>query len=264
MVDRRRGRSERRSARCRRRDRPTERARRRRDLGGPAARDPGGVRVGSLTARLYDGRGELHASTTCPSATICAARRPTAPRRPPLPVALNVNENTHPVPEEVADDILDAVALALREVNRYPDREFTALREGFADYLGFGLTRDQIWAANGSNEVLQHVLQAFGGPGRTAFGFAPTYSMYPLLTRGTGASWIAGTRVARLHRRRRERGIPGRARRIPTSSSSALRTTPPARRCRSTSSRRSTTRRAASWSSTRRITSSRRTASRRR
>lgn len=113
----------------------------------------------------------------------------------PLPVALNVNENTHPVPQDVADDILDAVAMALREVNRYPDREFTALREGFAEYLGHGLTRDQIWAANGSNEVLQHVLQAFGGPGRTAFGFAPTYSMYPLLTRGTGATWVAGTRA---------------------------------------------------------------------
>ncbi|QIG38096.1 histidinol-phosphate transaminase [Microbacterium sp. 4R-513] len=112
----------------------------------------------------------------------------------PLPVALNVNENTHPVPQEVADDILDAVAHALRDVNRYPDREFTDLRDGFADYLGHGLTREQIWAANGSNEVLQHVLQAFAGPGRTAFGFAPTYSMYPLLTRATGATWIAGDR----------------------------------------------------------------------
>lgn len=112
----------------------------------------------------------------------------------PLPVALNVNENTHPVPQEVADDILDAVAHALRDVNRYPDREFTDLRESFADYLGHGLTREQIWAANGSNEVLQHVLQAFGGPGRTAMGFAPTYSMYPLLTRATGATWIAGER----------------------------------------------------------------------
>lgn len=111
-----------------------------------------------------------------------------------LPVALNVNENTHPVPEEVADDILDSVALALRDINRYPDREFTALREGFADYLGHGITREQIWAANGSNEVLQHVLQAFAGPGRTAFGFAPTYSMYPLLTRATGAGWTAGHR----------------------------------------------------------------------
>jgi histidinol-phosphate aminotransferase len=112
----------------------------------------------------------------------------------PLPVALNVNENTHPVPEDVADDILDSLAIALRDVNRYPDREFTALREGFADYLGHGLERDQIWAANGSNEVLQHVLQAFAGPGRTAFGFGPTYSMYPLLTRGTGATWLAGRR----------------------------------------------------------------------
>ena len=114
----------------------------------------------------------------------------------PLPIALNVNENTHPVPEDVADDIMDSIALALREVNRYPDREFTALREGFADYLGHGLMRDQIWAANGSNEVLQHVLQAFAGPGRAAFGFGPTYSMYPLLTRATGASWVAGTRAA--------------------------------------------------------------------
>ncbi|NYF16414.1 histidinol-phosphate aminotransferase [Microbacterium sp. AK009] len=112
-----------------------------------------------------------------------------------LPVALNVNENTHPVPAEVADDILDAVAIALRDVNRYPDREFTGLREHLADYLGHGLVREQIWAANGSNEVLQHLLQAFAGPGRTAFGFAPTYSMYPLLTRGTGAAWQTGSRA---------------------------------------------------------------------
>jgi len=111
-----------------------------------------------------------------------------------LPVALNVNENTHPVPDEVAGDILDSIARALRDINRYPDREFTALREGFADYLGHGLTAEQIWAANGSNEVLQHVLQAFAGPGRTAFGFTPSYSMYPLLTRGTGATWVAGHR----------------------------------------------------------------------
>lgn len=112
----------------------------------------------------------------------------------PLPVALNVNENTHPVPDQVAGDILDEVAVALREVNRYPDREFTTLREAFAGYLGHNLGADQIWAGNGSNEVLQHIMQAFGGPGRTVFGFAPTYSMYPLIAQGTGARWIAGTR----------------------------------------------------------------------
>jgi len=112
----------------------------------------------------------------------------------PLAVALNVNENTHPVPDDVASDILDDIAVALRDVNRYPDREFTALREGFAEYLGHGLDASQIWAGNGSNEVLQHILQAFAGPGRTVFGFAPTYSMYPLLTQGTGGRWVAGER----------------------------------------------------------------------
>ncbi|MFJ2370475.1 histidinol-phosphate transaminase [Microbacterium sp. NPDC087665] len=112
----------------------------------------------------------------------------------PLPVALNVNENTHPVPDAVASDILDDIAVALRDVNRYPDREFTALREGFAQYLGHGLQAEQIWAGNGSNEVLQHILQAFAGPGRTVFSFGPTYSMYPLLAQGTGARWVAGRR----------------------------------------------------------------------
>lgn len=112
----------------------------------------------------------------------------------PLPIALNVNENTHPVPDAVASDILDDIAVALRDVNRYPDREFTTLREGFAEYLGHGLEVDQIWAGNGSNEVLQHILQAFGGPGRTAFSFSPTYSMYPLISKGTGARWVAGAR----------------------------------------------------------------------
>lgn len=112
----------------------------------------------------------------------------------PLPVALNVNENTHAVPDGVVSDILDDVALALSGVNRYPDREFTELREAFAAYLGHGVSAEQIWAGNGSNEVLQHIMQAFAGPGRRAFGFAPTYSMYPLITQGTGATWIAGSR----------------------------------------------------------------------
>ncbi len=118
-----------------------------------------------------------------------------APQRP-VPVALNVNENTHPIPDDVASDIVARVAAAVGGVNRYPDREFTELREAFAGYLGHDLTAEQIWAANGSNEVLQHILQAFGGPGRTLLGFAPTYSMYPLLAAGTGTAYVAGTRDA--------------------------------------------------------------------
>ena len=113
-----------------------------------------------------------------------------------VPVALNVNENTHPIPEAVAHDIVASLARAILTVNRYPDREFTELRTNLADYLGHGLTPENIWAANGSNEVIQQVLQAFGGPGRSVLGFSPTYSMYEILASGTGTGWISGERDA--------------------------------------------------------------------
>ena len=124
-------------------------------------------------------------------------QRPYGAPQAPLPIALNVNENTHVISEDVADDIAGSIAKTISELNRYPDREFTDLREAFASYLGHGLTPEQIWAGNGSNEVLQQVLQAFAGPGRRVFGFSPTYSMYPLLTRGVGAEWVAGPRGPR-------------------------------------------------------------------
>lgn len=113
-----------------------------------------------------------------------------------MPVALNVNENTHPIPEDVARDIVTSLAHAVLTLNRYPDREFTDLRVSLAGYLGHGLTADNLWAANGSNEVLQQVLQAFGGPGRSLLGFTPTYSMYSLLASGTGTRWIGAERDA--------------------------------------------------------------------
>ncbi|WP_449278689.1 histidinol-phosphate transaminase [Leucobacter sp. GX24907] len=108
----------------------------------------------------------------------------------PVPVSLNVNENTHPIPEVVVRDITEALGNALRGANRYPDREAFELREALAHYLGHGLTGEQVWAANGSNEVLQQILQAFGGPGRSLLSFTPTYSMYPLLASGTDTEWI--------------------------------------------------------------------------
>ena len=113
-------------------------------------------------------------------------------------VALNVNENSHRIPEEAAIDIVQRLAAAVLEVNRYPDREFTSLREALAGYIGRGVTPEQIWAGNGSNEVLQQIFQAFGGPGRTALGFSPTYSMYPLIAEGTGTTYIAEGRQERF------------------------------------------------------------------
>lgn len=111
-----------------------------------------------------------------------------------VPILLNVNENTHGVPADVRAAITAAVSEAAMGLNRYPDREFTELRKALADYLGHGLDETNIWAANGSNEVLQQILQAFGGPGRTALGFPPTYSMYPLLASGTDTTYIKGER----------------------------------------------------------------------
>jgi histidinol-phosphate aminotransferase len=126
-----------------------------------------------------------------------------------VPVQLNVNENPYGPSPAVAEDIAAAVAKVALTLNRYPDREFTELRESLAAYLntdgGQGISPAQVWAANGSNEVMLHLLQAFGGPGRTALSFAPTYSMYPEYARDTNTRWVTG-------RREEDFGVdPGRA-----------------------------------------------------
>ncbi|MGE9807159.1 histidinol-phosphate transaminase [Janibacter sp. G1551] len=115
-----------------------------------------------------------------------------------VPVALNTNENSYPVPAVVVDAIVAAVAEVAPSLNRYPDREFTRLREALAEYLSRGgtpISAEQVWAANGSNEVLQHLLQAFGGHGRTAMGFTPAYSMHSIITATTGTRWVDGLRA---------------------------------------------------------------------
>jgi histidinol-phosphate aminotransferase len=113
-----------------------------------------------------------------------------------VPVQLNNNENPYAPSQRLQQAIADAVAGVAGTLNRYPDRDATELRKDLADYLGHGLGAQQVWAANGSNEIIQQVLQAFGGPGRTALGFEPSYSMHPLISRVTGTEWLAGTRDA--------------------------------------------------------------------
>ncbi len=115
-----------------------------------------------------------------------------------VPVALNVNENTHPIPDEVAAHILTKLETALHTINRYPDREFLELRGALANYLGKGLKAEQIWAANGSNEVIQQIFQAFGGPGRKALSFDPTYSMYGLIAQGNDTEYVSRARGERF------------------------------------------------------------------
>jgi histidinol-phosphate aminotransferase len=114
-------------------------------------------------------------------------------------IQLNVNENPYPPPPALLADLQRALGEPGLALNRYPDRDAVHLRESLAWYLsdrtGVPLTMDQVWAANGSNEVLQQVLQAFGGPGRVALGFEPSYSMHPILAAGTGTQWVGVPRA---------------------------------------------------------------------
>ena len=114
-------------------------------------------------------------------------------------VRLNTNENPHPPSPELVAELSAAVGEAARAMNRYPDRDALSLRADLAAYLtrstGQPLEVEQVWAANGSNEVLQQLLMAFGGPGRTALGFDPTYSMHRLITESTGTTWVPMPRL---------------------------------------------------------------------
>ena len=115
-----------------------------------------------------------------------------------VPVQLNTNESSYPVPEEVVAAVTTALQTDLGGLNRYPDREFTDLRSALRTYLerqaAVLLRPEQLWAGNGSNEVLQHLVQAFGGPDRTALGFTPAYSMHPIITETLGTRWVDGQR----------------------------------------------------------------------
>ena len=115
-----------------------------------------------------------------------------------VPVPLNTNENSYDVPQDVVDAIVSSVAEVAAGLNRYPDREFVRLREDLAAYLtrtsGVAITAENVWAGNGSNEVLLHILQAFGGAGRVALGFTPAYSMHPIITGTVGSRWVDGLR----------------------------------------------------------------------
>jgi histidinol-phosphate aminotransferase len=117
-----------------------------------------------------------------------------------VPVRLNTNENSYPVPQVVVDAVVAALADDVASLNRYPDREFTDLRKALTAYVekqsGVTATPEQVWAGNGSNEVLSHVVQAFGGHGRVALGFTPSYSMHPIITETNGTTWVDGFRSA--------------------------------------------------------------------
>jgi histidinol-phosphate aminotransferase len=116
-----------------------------------------------------------------------------------VPVRLNTNENPHPPTQALVDDVTASVHAVAGHLHRYPDRDAVALRTDLAGYLtmqtGTPLSVENLWAANGSNEILQQLLQAFGGPGRSAIGFVPSYSMHPIISDGTQTAWLVANRA---------------------------------------------------------------------
>src|ERR1700723_551046 len=117
-----------------------------------------------------------------------------------VPVRLNTNENPHPPTQALIDDVVRSVHEVAGELHRYPDRDAVALRRDLASYLtaqtGTQLGVENLWAANGSNEILQQLLQAFGGPRRSAIGFVPSYSMHPIISASTPTEWLETVRAA--------------------------------------------------------------------
>src|SRR6202140_2058920 len=117
-----------------------------------------------------------------------------------VPVRLNTNENPHPPSTALVEDVIASVGEVAVDLHRYPDRDAVALRTDLAAYLslqtGTELGVENLWAANGSNEILQQLLQAFGGPGRSAIGFVPSYSMHPIISDGTQTEWLQAARAA--------------------------------------------------------------------
>ena len=129
------------------------------------------------------------------------ALRPLSPYgAPQIPAraSLNTNENPYAPSAALQKAITDAISAVAKDLNRYPDRDATKLRSALALYInelsGTSFTVDNVWAANGSNEIIQSIFMAFAqGP---VLGFTPSYSMHPLIAKTTGAQWIDGKRNA--------------------------------------------------------------------
>jgi histidinol-phosphate aminotransferase len=116
----------------------------------------------------------------------------------PARASLNTNENPYPPSIGLQKAITDAVATVASDLNRYPDRDATVLRTKLANYINeqsdTKFSEESIWAANGSNEIIQSIFLAFGQG--SVLGFTPSYSMHPLIAKVTGSSWVDGKRNA--------------------------------------------------------------------
>ena len=114
----------------------------------------------------------------------------------PAEAVMNTNENPYAPSPQLAQAISLRIASVAETLNRYPDRDANVLREKLAEFInslsGTSFTQKNIWAANGSNEIIQSLFLAFGKG--VAIGFTPSYSMHPLIAKVCQVQWMSGTR----------------------------------------------------------------------
>jgi len=114
----------------------------------------------------------------------------------PADAVMNTNENPYPPSSALAHAIASRISEVALTLNRYPDRDAVVLRTKLAEFINalsgteFGVSN--VWAANGSNEIIQSLFMAFGGG--AALGFTPSYSMHPLIAKVTQVQWLNGNR----------------------------------------------------------------------
>jgi histidinol-phosphate aminotransferase len=116
----------------------------------------------------------------------------------PAEATLNTNENPYAPSPALAKAIAERTHQVALNLNRYPDRDALLLRNALASFInnlsGTSFNSDQVWAANGSNEIIQLLFMAFGD--RPTLGFTPSYSMHPLIAKVIGVTWRDGGRRA--------------------------------------------------------------------
>ena len=105
-------------------------------------------------------------------------------------IKLNTNENPYQLPKSVITELTNEIEIIAKNLNRYPDRDAIKLRSALAEYLSKDfLTAENIWAANGSNEILQQIFLAYANS--SCVGLSPSYSVHPLIAKITNSDWTA-------------------------------------------------------------------------
>ncbi len=107
-----------------------------------------------------------------------------------VPIRLNTNESPFSPPIAWTEDVRQAIKDI--DWNRYPDRRAMKLRTAIASR--HGVHPENVFVANGSNEVLQTLLLTYAGHGRTVATFEPTYQLHTHLARISGATVVSGER----------------------------------------------------------------------